>query len=462
MSMFRSLEALAVAVGIVAAPAAVGPAWPAAGHDTGPKLTASASAIGVSTPLGMTDLIDVSKDGRIVLGLRNGRYVVRDIVKAKTLRKLPSSSDYAYYGISDNGRYAVYTRTRANATSCFEPWVRDLKTNKTRRAATATNGKSLTPAWRPTATDCPEEMDWRDQVTYSEPALSGDGRVVAFCANLKVADRLDLYVKDLKSKKMRMWPAACSEETDANGRPVRPQPPQISETGRVVLLPGFHSTGGGEAYSAAAGYHVWRPASILLNRSVIRTDVGGAWPVLTADGSAVYSIGPSTCDGGSVPCQGGSVRYDIASGATEALPAGDPGPGPMSRRGRYVLVITAAPRPGEPSGPTSCDWVWGIPRPAGSLPGWFPCASSPYGLRVLDRTTGLSTDLVPMVGVGISEVGLSPERGTSEPPLGQYRVPGRPDRTRLSGSGKVVFVMRDTINVPQVPDAGTWYALRWM
>ena len=252
--------------------------------------------------------------------------------QGQTLRKLPSSSDYAYYGISDNGRYAVYTRTRANATSCFEPWVRDLKTNKARRAATATNGKSLTPAWRPTATDCPEEMDWRDQVTYSEPALSGDGRVVAFCANLKVADRLDLYVKDLKNKKMRMWPARARRRRTPTAARSGRSPPQISETGRVVLLPGFHSTGGGEAYSAAAGYHVWRPASILLNRSVIRTDVGGAWPVLTADGSAVYSIGPSTCDGGSVPCQGGPVRYDIASGSTA---------GPTCRRSGSGSHVTA-------------------------------------------------------------------------------------------------------------------------
>lgn len=95
-------------------------------------------------------------------------------------------------------------------------------------------------------------MGWRSQITFSEPALSGKGRFVAFCINLKVADRLDLYVKNMRIKKVRSWPGACAEATDANGRPVGPQPPQISETGRVILLPGFHSTGEAVAYSAAA------------------------------------------------------------------------------------------------------------------------------------------------------------------------------------------------------------------
>lgn len=441
-------------VGAAVAGAALAVAVPSGAAPADRADPISAAAAGVTTPLYMSEVIDTSKSGRYVLGLRDGRYVVRDVSKDKTVRTLPSSSRYTYYGLSDSGRYVVYTRTKAaNPIRCDEPWVRDRKTNKARRAATSNHGKALKAGWTPTTTGCPDGADWRSQITFSEPALSGNGRYVAFCVNLKVADRLDLYVKNMRTKRVQTWPGACSEATDANGRPVGPQPPQISETGRVVLLPGFHSTGEAVAYSAAARYHVWRPASILINREVIRNDVGGAWPVLTADGSSVYSIGPTTCEGAWTRCPGGPIRYDVASGATEALPAGDPGPGPMSRRGRYVLVITGVPGIGDPPGvPTSCDWVWGQPVATSFAACW-----SPFALSVLDRVTGVRTDLQQLLGVDVSEIGFMPTPG-GVGPYGSYRVPGRPDHTRLSGSGKVVLV-QPRGSESRVAD---WVWLRWM
>jgi hypothetical protein len=319
------------------------------------------------------------------------------VVKGRTVRRLPSSGKYAYHGLSDNGRYVVYTYTRPGTTSCFTPWVRDRKTNKARPAATSVKGKPLAAGWTPASTECPDEPSWRTMITYSDPAISGNGRYVAFCVNLRVADQLDLYVKDMRTKRIRTFPGACSQATDAFERP---QPPQISETGRVVLMPGFHATGD------EAGYNVWDPASILLNRSTVVTDVGGAWPVLTGDGSAVFSMGPTTCAGGWTSCPGGPVRYDVASATTAALPAGDPGPGPMSRRGRYVLVISGTP--------------------GASM------------LSVLDRATGAATDLTPAFAAAGSA------------------IPSSLARTRLSGDAKVVLIASDG------PSGSAWYRLRWM
>jgi hypothetical protein len=382
--------ALAIVVAAIAAP---GPG--AAGVRAAPSLVPT--AIGVAAPLGMSAVVDQSKDGRYVLGRFNGRFVVRDVVRGRTVRRLPSSSRYAYHGLSDNGRYVVYTNTRPGTTSCYTPWVRDRKTNKARSAATTSKGRALKAGWTPSSTQCPDEPAWRTMITYSDPAISGNGRYVAFCVNLTVPDRLDLYVKDMRTKRIRTFPGACSEATDAYERP---QPPQISETGRVVLLPGFHATGD------EAGYNVWTPARILLNRSTFIAGAGGAGPVLTEDGSAVFSIGPTTCSGGWTPCPGGPIRYDVATAATVALPAGDPGPGPMSRRGRYALVT-----------------------------------SGPPGARVLtvrDRATGASTGLT----AAFAAAGAA--------------IPSSLTSTRLSGDAKVVLIR------PDGPSGSTWYRVRWM
>lgn len=393
VTLRKVVVATTLAAIVAIGPVGPDPASPAA---AGPRALLPA-AVGVVEPTAMSSVVDVSKNGRFVLGVLGGRYVVRDVVRGRTVRKLPSSSAYAYYGLSDTGRYVVYTRTRGGApTSCYTPWVRDRITNRARSAATRPNGRPLAAGWVPGGSGCPDEPSWRTQITYSDPAISGNGRYVAFCVNLTVADRLDLYVKDLRTRKVRTFEGVCSEATDAFERP---QPPQISRTGRVLLLPGLHATGD------EAGYNVWRPASIVLNRTTLVPNVGGAWPVLTSDGSAVLSISPNDCGGGFTSCPGGPQRYDVASATMSTLAAGDPGPGPMSRRGRYVLAISGTP--------------------------------GAYRLAVIDRAVGASTDLTPR----FAAVGLA--------------IPSSISRTRLSGDGRVVFLSPDT------PPA-TWYRLRWM
>jgi hypothetical protein len=380
----------------------LGPMPPGQVHLAAPPV--AADGVGVVQPVGMTDVVDMSKDGRYVLGRLGGRYVVRDVVRGRTVRRLPSGDEYAYHGLSDSGRYVVYTRTRPGSpTTCGTPYVRDRVTNRVRNAATTASGARLPAGWTPTGTECPDEPSWRTQITFSAPAISGNGRYVAFCVNLAVPDRLDLYVKDLRTRRIRTFEGVCSEITDAFERPAAPQ---VSETARVILLPGRDATGD------EAGYHSWWPASLLLNRSTLVAGVGGAGPVLTADGSAVYSVGPLTCLGGEVPCPGGPIRYDVSSATTAALPAGDPGPGPTTRRGRYVVVTT----------------------------------NDPVGnrLAVLDRATGTSTDLTPaFVGAGVA--------------IPTWFFPPRPDvppRTLVSGDGRIVMVSPD--------GSADWYRLRWM
>lgn len=395
------------------------------------EASGAVATIGVAEPLGMTDVVDVSKTGRYVLGMVDGRYVVRDVDKGRTVRKLPSTANYAYYGLSDSGRYVVYVRTKPGSpTSCYTPWVRDRITNRARNAATTAKGKPLAAGWVPTATACgnrytpdSEEPSWRTQITYSVPTLSGNGRYVAFCVNLTVPDRLDLYVKDMRKNKVRMWAGACSEVTDpiVEGRysghsAPRPQAPQISETGRVVLLPGSLATGAGFDFEA------WRPASILVNRSAIVGNVGGDRPVLAEDGSAVYSVGPTECARRGTPgealCPWAPFRYDVAMGTASALPAGDPGPFPMSRRGRYVLSVGAG-------------------------------AGGPV-LQVLDRATGVSADLTSsFLAAGVSIPVWSPWISGKQEIL-------------ISEDGKVIFVSPSGWSVLGIADNDAWFRVKWM
>ena len=218
---------------------------------------------------------------------------------------------------------------------------------------------------------------------------------MAFCVNLTQPERLDLYVKDRRTGRLRTWPGVCSEITSDFEWPT---PPQLSENGKVVLLPGLHASG------EESDYFKWDPASMLVSFAALRSGVGGRWPRVTDDGSAVYSVSPNSCDTTDTPCPGGPIRYDTATGTISALPATDPGPGPMSRRGRYAVSIT---------GPT-----------AGK------------SLGIYDRTTGVTTDLTPM----FTAVGVTIPEGSA--------------LTRLSGDGRVVFV---------ISNAGTsWHALTWM
>lgn len=377
----------------------VGPVGHAAGTEARVPELMRAGPVGVVQPTGMSDVVDVSKNGRYVLGRLGGRWVVRDLVRERTVRRLPSSASHRYHGISDTGRYVLYSYTPASgATACNEPWVRDRITNKARPAARTSKGRALPTGWAG-AGGCPDEPSWTTQFTFSDPAISGNGRYVAFCANLQVVDRLDLYVKDMRTKRIRTYPGVCSDLTDAHETPA---PPQISEDGRVILLPGHHATGD------EAGYDVWAPAAILLNRSTLVGGAGGAHAQLTEDGSAVLSIGPMTCDGGWGPCSAGPkqpIRYDIASATTVALPAGDPGPAPTTRRGRFVVVVSR--------------------DAAGNH------------LAILDRATGALSDLTAAfaaAGVG---------------------VPSAAERTSISGDGRYVFVVSDAAG-------STWVRMRWM
>jgi hypothetical protein len=320
-------------------------------------------------PVGMSEVVDVSKNGRLVLGKYGNKYVVRDVVAGKTLRTLPTSSSYRYVSLSSDGRYVLYLKTVSPRYGCSQPWVRDRVTNQTRLAAADSRGRAIQASFK--TQDC-EDVGRASM----KAAMSANGRYVAFCANLQRPTTTDLYLKDMRTRKLTTVRGACLQDQEYD----TVLPLQVSEDGRVILLPGKHDDFGG-----------WQPATLWV-RGAMRAGVGGEHPFLTDDGSAVYSQGPLTFAGNVEHPLANPLRYDIATRTLTSLPAGDPVSPEMSRRGRYVLELT------DP---------WGTQPPA---------------LGVLDRTTQQVVDL------------------TSELEAAGVRPPNGYEGTRLSSDGKVLFV----------------------
>lgn len=301
--------------------------------------------------IGLHQVMEVSKDGRYALGITPGhKYVVRDVVKGKTRRTLPSggslyTGDYAYVGLSDTGRYVSYGhRTASKKSLGCRPWVRDVVKNKARLVATDSRGRALKILWGGTSEPCPGFLSrgLAPSFPYSLPALSGNGRWVAFCASLEAIDRADLYVKDLKRGTLIRREGVCPTWDDPR-QSRKLLAPQISDDGRVVLIPGSL------AYSTDLSDTSWGSASVLVDRADLRTGTGGANPFMTEDGSTVFSMLPLSCQDPAPTVDGdcnnepGGLIYNVGSGSTVSMPfvpiapPWPDGPGQMSRRGRYVI-----------------------------------------------------------------------------------------------------------------------------
>jgi hypothetical protein len=386
---------LSVVVALALSPAGPVTADPVAGADL------------VSAPqeIGLGQVVDVSKNGRIVLGVDvSGRWVVRDVVSGKMLRKLKYSSQNP--GLSDDGRYVAYYRPGGKKCATFaQPWVLDRKTGKSRLAAATKSGKPLTASWFVNTCGWEEwaQVD-RPTVTTGTSQMSGNGRYVAFCANLRLSTRGDLYIKDLKRKSLAVKKGLCGALDRDRSMPA----PIVSEDGQAILV---------RSYNA-------EPATLVLRRSEVRVlPAGATGHALAPDGSAVFyrtSVGAD----GVVP----GFRYDVATGSVIPTSLGDPitgyaGPTSaydyrgwesgqnMTRRGRYVAYSGSV------------------------LPAGVPPAGTPWSfasqIGVFDRQTATTTDLTPV----LTQLGLPRQWGpTADGSTQAYDYP-----VRISGDGKYFF-----------------------
>jgi hypothetical protein len=407
--MKRLVVAMAAAALMITAPGpAIGSTGPLA--DAPPVVAPSVVAPTGLTPTGMHMILDVSKNGRIALGRMSetGPVVIRDVVRNKTLRTLKSGPAYAYKTISSTGRYVHFTRTYTRSGCTYaRPWVYDRVTNKARLAAATRSGKALRATWT-SPNQCPyissTEPAFEMHVVGGPGQMSPDGRYVAFCANLTDPARGDLYIKDMRTRKLTIRAGLCHLTAEANEF----YPVHVSEGARTIMV--LHNDQGStDSYRA----------DVVLRRRTVRNvalpgDAGARELWLTDDGRSIfYGVGSSPDAG----------RYDTSSGATAALTPGDPlrnealQPGEeyrdseaMTRRGRFVSYNGSR---------------------------LDPNAVRVGLVGVFDRETGQAVDLTAAAGIPL-QVGTSP-------------VPNSLVPIQISGDGRVVFI-----------GWGGWATLHWM
>lgn len=348
---------------------------------------------------GLSAIRAVSADGRYVLGTIGARYVVRDVVAARTVRSLPSSNKYRYTDLAGTGKRVLYARKAMfNGCPTYLPMVRTVGSNSARSLASTSRGRALTASW--TAESCGDQDD-EFRVTqmpnFSAPAISSNGRWAAFCANLDAPDRIDLYIKDLRTAALRQVPGVCGVSYGDTSSEI--QAPSIAGDGQTVLLPGDNN----------ADEESWGPFSLLVAGSV-RRGIEGRDPVMPGAGGMIYASRPVVgCVADEDTCPVEPIAYDIATGATTALPPGTPVAGSMSASGQFVVTSE--------------------PEDAGLM------------LRVFDRGAGVATDLTAnFTAAGLALDDLNEETFEGSEPI-------------ISGDASKVFALA-TDNQVYVVDRG--------
>ncbi len=363
--------------GAAALPAHAGPPG-AVSADAGWPVVAPTATVSAT---GLARVYAVSKSGRYVVGDTGygSRVQLRDLKKGKRLKLFPLAA--RSFSISDSGRYVAFTKGSRIK-------VYDRKKRRTRVMTKTRSGKRLRPAWSASGEPADEDYAISDHPQLAGGQISGNGRYVVFCANYKVPDRIDLYVKYRASKKLKRINGACGYDYDPGPGTERINPPSISENGRTILLPGYTSTN-------EAGGATWGPSQMVRHRKRLVT-IGSLFPTMTHDGLTLSLRGAyeGTHDPGATGPGWQELPvswYDVRTGV--AVPADPPSlqltMQNASRHGRYVTYQASVPGSG-------------------------------FTTVIADRTLGVIYDMGPaLASAGVAYAGSGP---------------------MLSGSGRVLFV----------------------
>lgn len=298
--------------------------------------------------------------------------------------------------------------------------VYDRITKRTRTATTTTSGREIKPSWRTPCTRdnglCDEGPSISRAPQLEGGAISGNGHYVVFCANYAKPDRVDLYIKNWRSKKLTRVNGACSYWDYWDDGRDHIYAPMISEDGNTILLPGrLTDSWAGSGYS---------PSRMLVNRSRL-VEIGGRTPTMTHDGRTISLMGELR------PTQPVEEPFPVAwyDRVTGSTAPSDPGCTRLSttnasRHGRYFVAYRFGPGGG-------CERGGPLTTPT---------------LTITDRSAGVTYDLSSALRANGYELPQAIPGGQTWPD-GHAATP----QPVLSGDGKVVFV----------PTTRGWVSLTW-
>ena len=187
------------------------------------------------------------------------------------------------------------------------------------RIDTDSSGAALEPSWKPR--DCEEGCDyhWAPRLNITADAVSGDGRIAAFCANYEKPTEPVLYVKDLGTGALTRTEVLCGvnrfgrEDDNDEFSDEAMSYPQVSADGTVVHVNGDRSTGG------EYGKVGWEADTLYFTATGEVRHVEGSGG-MTRDGRTVFirqGVRAEAAEGDVVPEY---AAYDVATGESTPLP----------------------------------------------------------------------------------------------------------------------------------------------
>lgn len=348
-----------------------------------------------TTPTGLTTVAAVSRTGRYIVGsaVDYGRWQLRDLSTGTRVVLLPKQASKP--SLSDNGRYLSYLMP-VGEWGRHKVMLFDRRTGSTRDVTRRSNGALLTPSWRGTCTLalCEEDQKLRYEPQLTGGQISGNGRYVVFAANFRKPERIDVYVKNLRTGALQVFKGA-GQVWLAEGDTEQLQAPSVSEDAATILVPGRL-----ESYESG---NTWWPGRAIFNRSEL-VEIGGVGNTMTRDGLTITING-------------------AFSGTAEGTPVG-------------VQWFTVPTRTAVPADPAQLRLNLGNSSRDGRYALWKASMADPLEIR--DRTLAISYELqAALTAAGFSVNSLAGIPGSF--------VWGIPDtKAAMSGDGQVAFVATST------------------
>ena len=344
-----------------------------------------------TTPTGLTTVVAVSRTGRYIVGAGADyfRMQLRDLSTGTSVLTLPKQA--ARPSLSDNGRHLSYLMP-VGEWGRHKVMLFDRRTGTTRNVTRRSNGALLKPSWNGTCTLalCEEDQKLRYEPQLTGGQISGDGRYVVFAANFRKPERIDVYVKNLRTGALQVFKGA-GQVWLAEGDTEQLQAPSVSEDATTILVPGRL-----ESYESG---NTWWAGRAIFNRSEL-VEIGGVGNTMTRDGKTITING-------------------AFSGTAEGTPVG-------------VQWFNVPTRAAVPADPAQLRLSLGNSSRDGRYAVWKATMYDPIEIR--DRTLGISYDLQ----TAMTTAGYAVDDLAGIPYSFEWGVPEK--KSAMSGDGQVAFV----------------------
>ena len=315
-----------------------GPSLSATSAPTASSATSATATAGPSiAPLGMVYVNDISHDAHWVVGTQPrepGSDVQKPVILmdratgGQTILCDWADPDLGFCSMAEQGAMIPETPTLLvdQVDTSVVGWfpsggvfLVDSASGTRTRIDTDSSGTPLEPTWKARACEGGCDYHWAPRLNTSADAVSGDGRIAAFCANYEKPKEPRLYVKDLSTGALTRTAVACGinrfgrEDDDDEFSDEGMSYPQVSADGTVVHVNGDRSMGG------EYGKVGWEADTLYFTSSREARGVDGSGG-MTRDGGTLFIRQGAQTEAPEVDVVPQYAAIDVATGEVTPLP----------------------------------------------------------------------------------------------------------------------------------------------